>query len=98
MKLNKMATDVFYGLGVRDYARIDIKTDKNGECYFMEVNLVPGMTEGSSYFPKSCEIDNSVAYNDVVKLMLSQGISRIPRLQVMSKIKLNSNFLEEWSI
>ena len=94
VKLTKMATDVFYGLGIRDYARIDIKTNHKGECYFMEVNLVPGMTEGSSYFPTSCEIDNKLAYNDVVTLMLSQGLSRIPSLKRVNKeIELNSNFL-----
>lgn len=94
VKLTKMATDVFYGLGVRDYARIDIKTDQNGECCFMEVNLVPGMTEGSSYFPTSCEIDNKLVYSDVVTLMLSQGLNRIPSLKpVKKKINLNSDFL-----
>ena len=99
VKLSKMATDVFYGLGIRDYARIDIKTNQNDECYFMEVNLVPGMTEGSSYFPKSCEIDHKLAYNDVVTLMLSQGLRRIPTLKPANKkIELNSNFLEGLSL
>jgi len=99
VKLTKMATDVFYNLGIRDYARIDIKTDQNGECYFMEVNLVPGMTEGSSYFPASCEIDNNLIYSDVVVLMLSQGLSRVPTIEpVNKKIELNSNFLERLNL
>ena len=94
VKLTKMATDVFYGLGIRDYARIDIKTNQKGECYFMEVNLVPGMTEGSSYFPKSCEIDNKLVYREVVVLMLSQGLRRVPSLKPVNKTtELNSNFL-----
>ena len=96
VKLTKMATDVFYGLKVRDFARIDIKTNQSGECYFMEVNLVPGMTEGSSYFPKSCEIDNKLVYNDIVPLMLAQGLSRIPLPQpVNTKIELIHNFTSE---
>ena len=99
VKLTKMATDVFYGLGIRDYARIDIKTNQAGECYFMEVNLVPGMTEGSSYFPISCEIDHKLLYSDVITLMLSQGLSRIPTLEpINKKIELNSNFLGEISL
>ena len=94
VKLKKMATDVFYGLGIRDYARIDIKTNQKGRCYFMEVNLVPGMTEASSYFPTSCEIDNQLSYNDTVSLMLSQGLNRIPTIKpINKKIELNSNFL-----
>ena len=94
VKLTKMAADVFYGLGIRDYARIDIKTNQKGECYFMEVNLVPGMTDGSSYFPASFEIDNRLVYSDVVTLMLSRGLSRISALKpVKKKIELNSNFI-----
>ncbi|WP_373003207.1 ATP-grasp domain-containing protein [Sulfurimonas sp.] len=99
VKLVKMATEVFFGLGIRDYGRIDIKTNKDGECYFMEVNLVPGMTHGSSYFPKSCEIENKFAYDDAVALMLSQGINRIPsNKNINKKVKLNSNFLNGYSI
>jgi D-alanine-D-alanine ligase len=99
VKLTKMATDVFYGLGIRDYARVDIKTNQKGECYFMEVNLVPGMTEGSSYFPSSCEIDHKLVYSEVVTLMLSQGLKRIPGLKpVNKKIELNSNFLNKFGL
>ena len=94
VKLEKMATSVFYGLGIRDYACIDIKTNQAGECYFMEVNLVPGMTEGSSCFPVSCEMDKELVYSDVVTLMLSQGLNRIPTLKsVKKKNERNSNFL-----
>jgi len=77
IKLIKLATDAFNGLGVRDYGRIDIKTNKAGECFFMEANLVPGMTEGSSYFPKACEIENELTYDNVIELMLSKGLNRI---------------------
>lgn len=93
-KLKKMATNVFYGLGIRDYARIDIKTNQVDDCFFMEVNLVPGMTENSSYFPKSCEVENKLLYNEVVVLMLSQGLNRISSsIQIDKKVKLNSDFL-----
>ncbi|PLY06993.1 MAG: D-alanine--D-alanine ligase [Arcobacter sp.] len=78
IKLTKLASEAFTGLGVRDYGRIDIKTNKAGECFFMEANLVPGMTLGSSYFPKACEIENELSYDNVVELMLSKGLSRIP--------------------
>jgi len=77
IKLIKLAKDAFSGLGVRDYGRIDIKTNKAGECFFMEANLVPGMTDGSSYFPKACEIENELTYDKVIKLMLSKGLDRI---------------------
>ncbi len=77
VKLIKFAKDIFNGLGARDYGRIDIKTNKIGEYFFMEANLVPGMTDGSSYFPKAFEIENEMTYDKVVKLMLSKGLNRV---------------------
>ena len=43
-KVTSLAIDAFNALGARDFGRIDIKTNKSGECFFMEANLVPGMT------------------------------------------------------
>ncbi|MCF6172200.1 MAG: D-alanine--D-alanine ligase [Campylobacteraceae bacterium] len=91
IKLIKLAKDVFHKLGARDYGRIDIKTNKIGECFFMEANLVPGLTKGSSYFPKACEIENELTYNEVIKLMLSKGLNRIHCLMPPNKdIPLNN--------
>lgn len=76
-KIEKLACDSFTNLGVRDFGRVDIKTNKEGECFFLEANLVPGMTEGSSYFPKACELSDELSYTNVVELMLENAISRI---------------------
>ena len=75
-KVSTLAIDAFNALGVRDFGRIDVKTKKNGECFFMEANLVPGMTFGSSYFPKACEIEHKSSYDDVVELLLAGGLAR----------------------
>lgn len=77
IKLIKLASESFIELGASEYGRIDIKTNKAGECFFMEVNLVPGMTNGSSYFPKACEIESELSYDKVIELMFSKGISRV---------------------
>lgn len=66
----------FNALGVRDFGRIDIKTDNHGECFFMEANLVPGMTYGSSYFPEACKIAHEFTYDKVVELLLTGGLAR----------------------
>jgi len=71
-----LATAAFNGLGVRDFGRIDIKANKAGECFFMEANLVPGMTYGSSYFPQACYIAHKFDYDKVVELLLASGIAR----------------------
>ena len=76
-KLEKLALQCFYALGVRDFGRIDIKMDEAGVCNFIEANLVPGMTEGSSYFPKAFEIDAGISYSDVINLIIENAIDRI---------------------
>lgn len=75
-RVTALAIEAFNALGVRDFGRIDIKTDNHGECFFMEANLVPGMTYGSSYFPQACNIANEFSYDKVIELMLESGINR----------------------
>jgi len=92
-RVTALAIDAFNTLGVRDFGRIDIKTDNHGECFFMEANLVPGMTYGSSYFPVACEIANEFTYDKVIELMLEAGLARAssttpPRIQPGSDDKL----------
>lgn len=48
--------------------------DRLGVCYFLEANLVPGMNQGTSYFPLACEIENKIAYDDVIKLIVDEGL------------------------
>ena len=78
-RVRKLAVDAFFHLGARDFGRIDVKVSRSGQCYFMEVNLVPGMTSGSSYFPKACEIEGGLSYDKMIGLMLEQGLRRVPR-------------------
>ncbi len=75
-RVMNLAIDVFNNLGVRDFGRIDIKTDNSGECFFMEANLVPGMTYGSSYFPEACNIAHDYTYEKVIGLMLDGVLTR----------------------
>lgn len=74
--VTELAIEAFKGLGARDFGRIDIKMNNNGEYFFMEANLVPGMTYGSSYFPEACNMANNISYDKVVELLLSGGIAR----------------------
>ena len=75
-RVSALAVEAFNSLGVRDFGRIDIKMNKEGECFFMEANLVPGMTYGSSYFPKACDIAHEFTYDKVIELLLDGGLER----------------------
>jgi D-alanine-D-alanine ligase len=72
-----LAIEAFNALGARDFGRIDIKTNNHGDCFFMEANLVPGMTYGSSYFPQACNIANEFVYDKVIELLISGGLARV---------------------
>lgn len=74
--VRKVAIEAFNGLGVRDFGRIDIKANMSGQCFFMEANLVPGMTSMSSYFPRACEMARSLSYDHVVALIVDAGLER----------------------
>ena len=58
-ELCQTASRIFDVLGARDFGRIDIKLDEHGTPHFLEANLVPGMTPGSSYFPRALSYLNS---------------------------------------
>lgn len=75
-RVKKLAADAFVSLGIRDFGRIDIKTNEGGECFFMEANLVPGMTSGSSYFPRACEIASDLKYDEVIRIIVEKCLSR----------------------
>lgn len=84
-RVRKLAVNVFNHLGVRDFARIDIKLNDLGECYFMEANLVPGLTAGTSYFPKAWRISHGLSYDNVISMLIEGGISRVPSTTVSMK-------------
>ena len=83
-RVRKLAVEAFLGLGARDFGRIDIKTNKYGDCFFMEANLVPGMTSRSSYFPKACEIEHGMTYDRVIELIVANGLDRVPAIRPLS--------------
>jgi D-alanine-D-alanine ligase len=75
-RVSAIAKTSFEALGARDYGRIDIKMDSHGRCYFLEANLTPGMTKGSSYFPRSYELCSMLEYDDVVCLLIQASLKR----------------------
>lgn len=80
IQLLSLARKSFLALGARDFARIDIKMDDAGECYFIEANLTPGMNKGSSYFPEAFSMSLGMSYNAVTSLIVKNAIKRKPSL------------------
>lgn len=80
------ASKIFDLLEARDFGRIDIKLDENGTPHFLEANLVPGLTPGSSYFPRALSYLNSsgealkapkgLTYSEVALKIVEIGLKR----------------------
>ncbi|WP_372767955.1 D-alanine--D-alanine ligase [Pseudoalteromonas sp.] len=45
--LQRIASQAFALVGAKDWGRVDVMRDENGQFYLLEVNTVPGMTEKS---------------------------------------------------
>lgn len=75
-EVRRIAFEAFMGIGAEGFARIDIKANASGKCFFMEVNLVPGMTIGSSYFPEAFRIDMGLNYDQVVTHIVDYSLSK----------------------
>lgn len=77
-KINKVCLDTYKVLKCRDWSRIDLRLDKNGEPNIIEINPLPGIipdpNENSS-FPKAARAAG-IEYNDMINHVLVSGVKR----------------------
>lgn len=87
----EIAKNAFIALGARDYGRIDIIMDDKNCPYFLEANLVPGMTQrpddiDCSYFPRTCFINANITYHETIHKIAEIALNRIERNLKPSKV------------
>lgn len=90
-KVSELAKAAFLGLGLRDFALIDVRMDNLGQCFFMDANLVPNMTIGASYFLRAFEIANKLSYDQVICLMLEVFSVRTRADKIHNKVLKQRN-------
>lgn len=77
-KINKVCADTYRVLKCRDWSRIDLRLDKNGEPNIIEINPLPGIipdpNENSS-FPKAARAAG-IEYNDMINTVLASAVKR----------------------
>jgi D-alanine-D-alanine ligase len=73
-KAHSIAVSAFHAMGCRDYARVDMRLDKNNELYVLEVNPNPDLTEGAG-FMRSAEAAG-YSYERALKKIISFAWSR----------------------
>ncbi len=72
----QLALACFLSLGARDFGRIDIRMSKTGTPYFLEANLIPSLIAGYGSFPKACELDQALSYENMILQIARLGLSR----------------------
>lgn len=90
-KVNQLAINVFYALGARDYGRIDIRLDEDGEPNFLEANLIPSLISGYGSFPKACLVNKNIDYESMIINITNLGLKRIND----NKSKKSSKLIEK---
>lgn len=75
-RVENLAIDAYIDLEIRDFGQIEIKTNKSGDCFFMQANLVPDMRNTTSRFTEAFKIELGLSYDEIVELIVDEGISR----------------------
>ncbi|MEM5812651.1 MAG: ATP-grasp domain-containing protein, partial [Candidatus Aenigmatarchaeota archaeon] len=77
-KIKKVCVDAYRVLGCRDFCRIDIRLDSEGNPNVLDVNPLPGLIpdpKENSRFPKSCYAAG-MSYKQIIKRVLEEGLKR----------------------
>lgn len=76
-KILKLVKRANKALGGRDYVRIDVKLDKNGEAVFLELNGTPGLSaeKHSGYFTEICR-NNGIEFDEVISKIINAALNR----------------------
>jgi D-alanine-D-alanine ligase len=81
-RVSALAYDVYGALGCRDFARIDIRMDRDGNPYFLEANLIPKLSGGvdapmGSFFTRACRMYEGMSYENMIFHIAETGLRRV---------------------
>lgn len=77
-RIEKLCLDAFKVLRIRDWARIDVRCDKEGNPYIIEINPLPGILpnpDDNSCFPKAAR-EAGISYDKLIQSVLNMAIQR----------------------
>ncbi|MCR4433838.1 MAG: ATP-grasp domain-containing protein [Caldiserica bacterium] len=71
LSVEEVAFRAFQALGLRDYARCDIRLDESGNPYVLEINSLPGLEPGYSDLPRAAEAA-SISYKELIARIIAR--------------------------
>jgi len=77
-EIEEMALLSFHALGCRDYARVDIRMDRAGVPFVLEVNTMPGLQPGYSELPRLAQAAG-LDYVSLIGRLVGEALDRFRR-------------------
>lgn len=85
-RIQQLAIDAFTAIGCVDWARVDIRMDKAGNPYVLEVNLAPGIASDCVF--AMCGFAAGWTYTQLVNNILNHAIDRYAHLKAKRDAEL----------
>ncbi len=77
-RIGQTAIDAFNAIGCKDWARVDMRMDKDGNLYVLEVNLGPGIASDCVF--ARCAFAAGWSFDQLVNTILNHATARYPHL------------------
>jgi D-alanine-D-alanine ligase len=85
-RIQQIATAAYRAIGCLDWARIDLRMDRKGTIYILDVNLVPGI--GPDYVVSKSAQAAGWTYTELVNRILQHAVERYPNLATASEPRI----------
>ena len=72
LELRKTASSVFKALNLKSHARIDFRSDENGNIYVIDVNLIPNIGP-QNMMPRCMLLSKNVSYSDAIEQIIQSA-------------------------
>jgi len=89
-RIQRTAIDAFNAIGCKDWARVDLRMDRDGRLYVLEVNLGPGIASDCVF--ARCAFAAGWSLEKLVNAILNHAIERYPQLSGQAVNRENSRF------
>ena len=77
-EIREVAVDAFKAVQARDYVRIDMRIDEDGQPFILEVNPNPDLTNGAAY--SMCATASGRSYSETVAAIADLAVGRSMRV------------------
>jgi len=73
-RVKKVALHTYQVMGCRDYARVDMRLDKNDNLFVLEVNPNPDLTEGVAFMASAAAA--GISFSEGLRMIVEEALKR----------------------